>query len=191
MNVVTPCPVLLTREFSIAESQYSQETLGEDDTEEVQENDGPGKLLTQDFEADVEDNRDFDSDDESAARVEEEEAYAALKKENEKIKRGTDLFARSQQFVPNIYDSDKYSEDGYHVMCEKMADRAGYAAYLKYGWQGRDDLFSVIYQEALAAYDDRIPSDIRDDTEWYREVIEAAEKYANEVCINCVLISQK
>lgn len=148
-------------------------------------------------EADVEDNFDMDSDDDQTNNVanELEEKYRLQKEEEEFVKWGTELFKQQQSFVPDIYDSDAHFYQ--HVRkrtnplsWRKAADRAGYEAYLKYGWQNRKDLFSLVFESAKEAFIEGVRKSYTLDPDEVAYFEQLAGIYAEEVCMHVVIISQ-
>lgn len=141
--------------------------------------------------ADVEDNCDVDTDEEIAASEADAQAkeYAWMKEEEE----FTRLFAEQQTFIPAIYDSDAevYQRNRrLNTEWKMKADRAAYAAYLKYGWQGRDDLFSIVFETAKKTYLDCVPKHLYTcETDKVMSHCLAAQ-YAEEVMIHIIMISK-
>lgn len=169
MSSVTPESQILTEECTAYSQQSDDSSANPNDHESVRK-----KLLSEDFEADIEEHIQYDSDDTEAA----------------------ELFAESQTFVPDIHIPKHYKESynpkhykgGFRELCKKMADRAAYSAYLKYGWQGRGNLFSIVYEEARVAYMNWIPSEFYESHDLLAANTLSAQ-YADDVCMNIVGIS--
>lgn len=122
----------------------------------------------------------------------------------------TKLFRESQWFLPNIYGEensnyqvdytttpqplpDHYLMEKIWLLCERAADHAGYEAYLRFGWQGNENTYRIVYGEACAAFLKSIPppndivfsvfpNDYR--TRFIKHMENVADEYAEEVMLH-------
>ena len=184
---------ILEEEKPLTQDFYGdrEDNVGYDTDDTIVEDEKP---LTQDFFGDREDNVGYDTDDEEADLAQEEAAYDKVKKDEAIVRRNSLIFESTLRYIPDIFHQEKYENDGMdYTYCRMDADQAGYKAFLKYGWQGRSDLFNIVYEEARNAFDKYIPHwHLGTEHEYLLKIdLNEMEKYCHEVAINCLLLTQK
>jgi len=182
MTTISPASSVTTLSFNFTQ-QTSANSKSE---EEAKGSDHYSGELEEASTIDSDDHFDYESSD-----AEIIEACFELETETEIVDRSLEVLHQKRSFVPDIFDSTKYDKDGIFTGCEMMADRAAYSAYLKHVCDKKQGLFSVVYENALSAYMKQLSENCGDDDDVeVKKHIKKAEAYANEVCIQCVIISQ-
>ena len=180
MTTISPASSVTTLSFN-----WTQQTSANSRSEEEAKG-------SDHYSGELEEASTIDSDDYfgyESADAEMIEACFELEKESERVDRSLSVLHQKRTFVPDIFDSIKYDKDGMFTGCIMMADRAAYSAYLKHVCDKKQDLFSVVYEDALSAYMKRLSENCGNDGVEVNKHIKKSEAYANDICIQCVIIS--